>query len=291
MKLTGSFVALVTPLNQDLSLDIAALEQLIVWHVESRTQGLFIMGTTGEAASLSQSVYFEAIRLAVKFARGRLSIFAGTTANTADEVIALNERVKTDCVAGVLIAPPAYIKPPQRALVAFYQKIASATDLSIILYNVPGRNCVDLSLETIKQLAAIDNIIGLKDATGELNRVLESKAQLPEAFALLSGDDETSLGFMKLGGDGVISVTGNIVPQQLSDMCRLALDGKWKQAERIDNSLRSLHQNLFVEANPIPVKWLLSDLQKIKQTIAPPLVELDSQYHECLRKAYREASQ
>jgi 4-hydroxy-tetrahydrodipicolinate synthase len=291
MKLTGSFVALVTPLNQDLSLDISALEHLIDWHVESGTQGLFIMGTTGEAASLPQSIYFETIRQAVNFSKGRISIFAGTTSGTAEEVIALNSQVKNDGVSGVLIAPPAYIKPPQRALAAFYTQIANSTELSIILYNVPGRNCVDMSLETIKQLAEIDNIVGIKDATGELNRVLESKAQLPESFALLSGDDETSLAFMKLGGDGVISVTGNVVPKQISDMCRLSQNSKWSQAESIDNSLHSLHQNLFVEANPIPVKWLLGDLQKIKQTIAPPLVELDSQYHECLRKAYRKASQ
>jgi 4-hydroxy-tetrahydrodipicolinate synthase len=291
MKLTGSFVALVTPLNQDLSLDVVALEKLIEWHIESGTQGLFIMGTTGEAASLSQSVYFETIRFAVEFSGARLPIYAGTTSNTADEVILLNKQVESIGVSGVLIAPPAYIKPPQRALVSLYQMIASSTELPIILYNVPGRNCVDLSIDTIKQLAAIDNIIGLKDATGELNRVLESKAQLPETFSLLSGDDETSLAFMKLGGDGVISVTGNIVPQQLSDMCRLAQKGDWLEAEQIDNRLRGLHVNLFVEANPIPVKWLLSDIQKIKQTIAPPLVELDSQYYECLRTAYRKASQ
>jgi len=290
MKFRGSIVALITPLNSDYSLDVESLQNLVHWHIEQGTNAIVAMGTTGESATLPKEIYTESIKIIVEEAAGRIPVIAGVTAMTTETVISNIKLVESLGVDGTLLAPPYYIKPPQRAIISHYEQAAASSALPMILYNVPGRTCVDLSHETVVHLSKIDNIVAIKDATAELNRLAESKAVIDESFGLLSGDDPTAAEYMLKGGHGVISVTANIAPKQMAKLCELAVDGDKAGAELVNDQLAMLHDKLFVEANPIPAKWCLATMNKIKNIIAPPLVTMDEQYAEELMAAMNKAN-
>ncbi len=290
MVFSGSIVALVTPLNQDLTLDQAALTNLIDWHIQQGTNGLVVMGTTGESATLSPELYQQTIKLVVEHTKKRIPVIAGVTAITTAKVIDNIKLVEALGVDGTLLAPPYYIKPPQAAIVKHFTEAAAASPLPMILYNVPGRTAVDMSHETIITLSQLDNVVAIKDATAELNRISGSKASTNEDFALLSGDDPTACDFMLQGGHGVISVTANVAPKAMAEMCQAALIGDKDAALTINEQLADLHDKLFIQANPIPVKWCLAAMQRIKNIIAPPLQSMESQFEPVLRNAMLKAN-
>jgi len=283
-------VALVTPMQVDGSVDYQSLAKLVDFHVENNTSAIVAVGTTGESATLDLDEHCEVIRRTVELARGRIPVIAGTGANSTSEAIELTRCAQQGGADACLLVTPYYNKPPQRGLYLHHKKIAETVDIPQILYNVPGRTACDMLPETVKQLSAIDNIIGLKDATGDLDRLEQMQKLLAgAAFDLYSGDDATGTEFMLRGGDGVISVTTNVAPQAMAAMCEAALAGDRELAESLNEKLTGLHSCLFLEANPIPVKWALAEMQLIHPGIRLPLTVLAEEFHQPLREAMQQA--
>lgn len=287
---SGSIVALVTPFNDNGDVDYQQLEQLVEFHIQQGTDGIVAVGTTGESTTLSHDEHIKVVKQVVSFVNGRIPVIGGNGSNSTSEAVELTKRLNDSGVDAMLGVTPYYNKPPQRGLVEHYKAVANATDIPQILYNVPGRTQCDLLPETVAELSKVKNIIGIKEATGNLSRLSEIKALCDNNFLLFSGDDDTGLEFMLQGGHGVISVTNNVAPKLMSDLCRHALAGEREQAELINSKLKSLHSHLFVEANPIPVKWCVAQIGAISNgQLRLPLVELSSEYHELLNSAMREA--
>jgi len=281
----GSYVALVTPMQESGAVDLALLRSSLQWHVESGTDGLCILGTTGEASTLSMKEREDVLKVAVEEVKGTIPILVGTGTINPDSVKEQTlQAIDLGCDAA-LVVTPYYVKPPQRALVKHFHTVADL-GLPVMLYNVPGRTAVDMSAETIALCAAHGNIVGLKDATGQIERVAEVRGLCGEDFLLLSGDDGTSADFIVKGGNGCISVTANVCPAKMHQMMELLLEGKTEEAMRINAELDQLNQKLFVEANPIPVKWALQRMGKLPTAYCrPPLIEMASEYYPILEEA------
>lgn len=278
-------VALVTPMKEDLSLDWDGLGRLVEWHIEQGTDAIVAVGTTGESATLSVKEHSAVIRHVVDQVNGRVPVVAGTGANSTSEAIELTQHAKNSGCDACLLVTPYYNKPTQEGLYLHHKKIAESVDIPQLLYNVPGRTGVDMLPETVANLSLLDNIVGIKEATGDLQRLAEIKTRVKSDFLLISGDDETALEFMAQGGCGEISVTANVAPAKVAKMCELVLSGEVEGAREIDRELSSLHQALFLESNPIPAKWAVSQLGFIGEAIRLPLTLLSAQYHEPLRAA------
>jgi 4-hydroxy-tetrahydrodipicolinate synthase len=287
--LQGSLVAIVSPMFEDGRLDIPSLKTLIDYHVDQGTDGIVIVGTTGESPTVDFDEHCLLIQTAVTQVNGRVPVIAGTGANSTKEAIVLTQKAKELGADACLLVAPYYNKPTQEGLYQHFKAVADAVDIPQILYNVPGRTGCDISNDTVLRLATHANIVGIKDATGGIERGTDLLLRAPKEFAIYSGDDATALSLMLLGGHGVISVTANVAPKLMHEMCVSALAGDVKVAREINAKLFGLHQKLFVEANPIPVKWVLSEMGMIKTGIRLPMVTLSSQYHEVLRQACKPA--
>ena len=286
----GSIVAIVTPMRTSGEVDFAALAALVEWHVAEGTDGIVAVGTTGESATLDIDEHVAVIRKVVEVARGRVPVIAGTGANSTAEAIELTRAGQGAGADACLLVTPYYNKPPQEGMYRHYRAIAEAVATPIILYNVPGRTGVDLLPATVRRLAEIDNIVGLKEAKGELPRIRELlDLGLPAAFALYSGDDATACESILMGCQGDISVTANVAPGLMHRMCAAALAGKRAEAEALDAKLQPLHKNLFVEPNPIPAKWALAAMGRMPGGIRLPLVPMDPSHEEVVRSSLRAA--
>jgi len=287
--LNGSLVAIVTPMHDDGSLDLDAFRKLIDWHVREGTDGIVVVGTTGESPTVDFDEHHLLIRTAVEHLNRRIPVIAGTGANSTREAIELAAYAKQAGADMSLSVVPYYNKPAQEGLYRHFRAIAEAVGIPQIIYNVPGRTVADLANDTMLRLAQIPNIVGLKDATANIERASDLLRQLPADFAVYSGDDATGLALMLLGGRGVISVTANVAPRLMHEMCLAALAPDVARARELNNKLLGLHRNLFVEANPIPVKWAVSQMKLIKPGIRLPLTPLADSFHERVRAAMRAA--
>lgn len=285
----GSMVALVTPMNEAGELDFEALERLIEFHVENNTNAIVAVGTTGESATLNHKEHCSVIKFVVDKVRQRIPVIAGTGANSTSEAVELTLCASQVGVDACLLVTPYYNKPTQEGLFLHHQMIASKVSIPQILYNVPGRTACDMLPDTVCRLAEIPNIIGIKEATANLDRMRTIYNRCGEQLALFSGDDATSLDFILAGGKGTISVTSNIVPDKMSRLCQAAIDGDAATARKINQKLDALHQNLFLEANPIPVKWALYEMGLIAKGIRLPMTQLAEEYRQPLREAMKEA--
>lgn len=273
---SGSIVALITPMNNSGDIDYPSLKKLVDFHASSGTDAIVAVGTTGESSTLTQQEHIDVVLKTVEFAQGRIPVIAGTGSNSTREAIYYSQRFCDTGVAACLSVVPYYNKPTQEGLYQHYKAIAQSSDLPHFLYNVPGRTIVDMQPETVARLAKIDNIIGIKDATGDLSRVAKHRELCGEDFILLSGDDATGLDFIELGGNGVISVTNNVAAAKMAAMLKLALAGEFDKARSIDNTIAALHHTLFVESNPIPVKWALQQMNLIASaSLRLPLTTLN----------------
>jgi 4-hydroxy-tetrahydrodipicolinate synthase len=270
----GSIVAIVSPMQEDGSLDLDAYRRLIEWHIAEGTNAIVAVGTTGESPTVTPEEHGELIRVAVDAAKGRVPVIAGTGGNSTAEAIALTEHARKVGANASLQVVPYYNKPTQEGLYRHFRTIAERVDLPIILYNVPSRTVADLGTETTLRLTQVPGIVGLKDATSDMARAAEVLKRAPSTFAVYSGNDDSALALMLLGGHGVISVTANVAPRLMSEMCRAALAGDIAKARALNDRLLPLHSRLFVEANPIPVKWALAKLGRIAPGIRLPLVPL-----------------
>ncbi|CAM2189606.1 4-hydroxy-tetrahydrodipicolinate synthase [Paraburkholderia sacchari] len=289
ITLRGSIPAIVTPMHEDGSLDLPAFRKLIDWHVEEGTDAIVVVGTSGESATLDVEEHILMVKTAVEHAAGRLPIIAGAGGNSTAEAIELTKLAKNVGAQASLQVVPYYNKPTQEGMYRHFAKIAETVDLPVLLYNVPGRTVADMSNETILRLAQVPGIVGVKEATGNIDRAAHLIKHAPEGFKIFSGDDPTAIALMLLGGHGNISVTANVAPRQMSELCRAALEGDAKTARAIHLKLLSLHKNLFIESNPIPAKWALQELGRIEGGIRLPLTPLDERYHDVVRTALREA--
>lgn len=287
---SGSIVALVTPFNHSDEVDYDSLKQLVEYHIKSGSSAIVAVGTTGESATLTVEEHVKVVNKAVEFAAGRIPIIAGTGANATHEAVTFSRLLNNSGVAGCLSVTPYYNKPTQEGLYLHYKAIAEVSEVPVILYNVPGRTGVDLLPETIGRLSKLENIVGVKDATGDLTRVAKLRELCGDDFVLFSGDDATGLDFVKLGGNGVISVTNNIAAAEMATMLSLAAQGKYDEAEEINQKLMPLHQKLFVESSPIPVKWAAHQLGLIAQgDLRLPLTELSASLQPIVAKALKDA--
>jgi 4-hydroxy-tetrahydrodipicolinate synthase len=284
----GSMVALVTPMHEDGSLDWVALERLVKFHIENGTDAIVAVGTTGESPTLDMDEHCEVIRRTVEYARGRLPVIAGTGANSTSEAIELTECAHKLGADACLLVTPYYNKPTQEGLYLHHRKVADAVPVPQILYNVPGRTAVDMQPETVERLSKIPNIVGIKEATGNLDRARDILRRCGTSFDLYSGDDATALDCILLGAKGDISVTANVAPRSMHEMCKLAREGREQEARTINDRLMALHKNLFVEANPIPVKWALHEMGLIEGGIRLPLTPLSAAHHPTVRAALRD---
>ncbi len=287
--ITGSIVAIVTPMNADGSLDFERLKALIDFHVAEGTDGIVIVGTTGESPTVNVDEHCELIRATVDHAAGRVPVIAGTGANSTAEAIELTRFAAEAGADAGLSVVPYYNKPTQEGLYRHFRAVAEAVELPMYLYNVPGRTVADLANDTALRLAEIPNIVGIKDATGDLERACELVARAPEGFALYSGDDMTAMMFILLGGHGTISVTANVAPRLMHEMCVAALAGDAIEARALNARLLGLHKDLFCEANPIPVKWAVARMGLIGAGIRLPLTELSAAMHERVEDAMKQA--
>lgn len=285
----GSIVALVTPFDERDRIDYDALQGLIEFHIGAGTNGLVIAGTTGESATLEKGEHVALIRRAAEMVEGRIPVIAGTGSNSTRQTVDLSLEVADAAIDGYLLVVPYYNKPVQEGLYQHFRTIADAVDKPIMLYNVPGRTVADILPETVARLADHSNIVGVKDATGDMERMKEHLALLPGDFKYYSGDDFTTLEFLKLGGHGVVTVSGNVAPRQVSDMCRAVADGDFAKAAEIDQSLQPLNTALFVESNPIPVKWALHEMGLISSVIRLPLTVYADEFHEQMKDAMNTA--
>ena len=288
--LSGSLVAIVTPMQSGGALDFPALARLIDFHTTNGTSGIVIVGTTGESPTVNVDEHCQLIKAAIDHAAGRIPVIAGTGGNSTAEAIELTRFAKGAGAAACLSVVPYYNKPTQEGMYRHFRTIAEAVDLPVILYNVPSRTIADLATETVLRLAEIPGIVGLKDATSDLVRLVDLTNRLPTArdFALYSGNDDTALPFMLLGGNGVISVTANVAPRAVSEVCAAALANDVVTARRKNARLMSLHTRLFVEANPIPVKWALAEMGLIHNELRLPLTPLSPRFHDALRAVLRD---
>jgi 4-hydroxy-tetrahydrodipicolinate synthase len=286
---SGSLVAIVTPMTEDGALDLDALRRLVDWHIAEGTDGIVIVGTTGESPTVSFDEHCLLIRTTVEQAAGRVPVIAGTGANSTTEAIELTECAKRAGAQAGLSVVPYYNKPTQEGLYQHYKKIAEAVDLPLILYNVPGRTVADLANDTTLRLAEVPGIVGVKDATGSMERAADLLRRAPKDFALYSGDDASAMPFMLLGGHGVISVTANVAPKLMHQMCVAAFEGNLARARELNNMLLPLHSKLFVEANPIPVKWACTEMGLIPAGLRLPLTPLSAGLHDTVRDALRHA--
>ncbi len=287
--LKGSLVAIVTPMFEDGSLDLRRLRALIEFHVQEGTNGIVIVGTTGESPTVDFEEHCLLIRSAVEYAAGRVPVVAGTGANSTREAIELSAYAKQAGADMSLSVVPYYNKPTQEGLYRHFRAIAEAVDIPQILYNVPGRTVADLHNDTALRLAQIPNIVGLKDATGDMERGAELLRRAPANFAVYSGEDGAGLALLMLGARGVISVTANVAPRLMQEMCAAAFAGDIARARTLNNKLLGLHRHLFVEANPIPVKWVLQQMGLTAAGIRLPLTPLSSSFHDLLRTAMEQA--
>jgi 4-hydroxy-tetrahydrodipicolinate synthase len=285
----GSMVALVTPMREDGSLDREALQRLVDFHIEQGTDAIVAVGTTGESPTLDMEEHCEVIRLCVDYADGRLPVIAGTGANATSEAIELTRFAEQTGADASLLVTPYYNKPTQEGLYRHYRAVAEAVPMPLILYNVPGRTGCDMLPETVERLAEIPNIVGIKEATGSLERAREILKRCGERLDLYSGDDETALDFLLLGGKGVITVTGNVAPRLMHEMCAAALAKYESRARALNERLLPLHKSLFVESNPIPVKWALKEMGLMAGGIRLPLTPLSERHHDTVRNALRVA--
>jgi 4-hydroxy-tetrahydrodipicolinate synthase len=285
----GSLVAIATPMFADGKIDYQRLKSLVDFHIAAGTNGIVAVGTTGESPTVDVDEHVEIIRVVIEHAAGRVPIVAGTGANSTKEAIELSRHAKAIGAQYSLSVVPYYNKPTQEGLYQHFKAIAEAVELPQILYNVPGRTVADMANDTTLRLAQVPGIIGIKDATGNMERAADLVRRAPKDFALYSGDDGTALAFMLLGGHGVISVTANVAPGLMADMCRAALNGDHAAARAANDRLQMLHRDLFVEGNPIPVKWVLEQMGKIGPGIRLPLTPLSANYHNRLREAMRAA--
>jgi len=287
--ITGSIVAIVTPMHKDGKLDYPRLRSLIDFHVQEGSDGIVIVGTTGESPTVNVEEHCELIHVAVEQAAGRVPVIAGTGGNSTSEAIELTAYAKKSGVSASLNVVPYYNKPTQEGLYQHFKTIAEAVDLPLILYNVPGRTVADMSNETTLRLAEVPGIIGIKDATGNIERATDLILRAPKGFALYSGDDASALAFILLGGHGTISVTANVAPRLMHEMCVAALAGDAIKARAINAKLFGLHKHLFLEANPIPVKWAVAQMGLMEQGIRLPMTSFSPEYHDRLRLAMRDA--
>jgi 4-hydroxy-tetrahydrodipicolinate synthase len=287
--ITGSLVAIVTPMHEDGKLDLARFRNLIDWHVAEGTDGIVVVGTTGESPTVDFDEHKELIRLAVQHSRGRIPVIAGTGGNSTAEAVELTESAKKAGATACLSVVPYYNKPTQEGLYLHFRKIAETVDLPMILYNVPGRTVADMQTDTVLRLAGVPGIIGMKEATANLERNTDLIRRAPRNFAVYSGDDATCLALILMGGHGVISVTANVAPKLMHQMCAAALVGDVKKARELNFKLFPLHQKLFVEANPIPVKWALAEMGMIEPGLRLPLSPLADRFHQTVREALHEA--
>jgi 4-hydroxy-tetrahydrodipicolinate synthase len=292
-RLTGSIVAIATPMQAGGALDLPALARLIEFHIAEGTSGIVIVGTTGESPTVDFDEHCLLIKTAVETVRGRIRVIAGTGANSTSEAIELTEFAKKAGVDSCLSVVPYYNKPTQEGMYRHFRAIAERTPLPMVLYNVPGRTGADLSTETTLRLADVPGIVGIKDATADVGRGSELIKALALAghrdFAVYSGEDITALPLILMGGHGVISVTANVAPKLMAQMCAAAIKGDVVTARERNNRMLGLHRKLFIESNPIPTKWALAEMGMIKNELRLPLVPLSPQYHEAVRAALREA--
>jgi 4-hydroxy-tetrahydrodipicolinate synthase len=285
----GSIPALLTPFNQDGSLDLATLKTLLDWHIAEGSDAVVVVGTTGESPTVDFDEHHRLIETAVTHVAGRIPVIAGTGANATAEAIELAQFSKKAGADAHLSVVPYYNKPTQEGLYRHYMAIADAVELPLILYNVPGRTVADMSNDTVLRLAKVPHIVGIKDATGNLERGTDLLQRAPTDFAIYSGDDASAIALMLLGGRGSISVTANVAPRLMHEMCAAALAGDLPRACEINFRLLGLHRHLFVEANPIPVKWAVQQLGHIGETLRLPLTPLSLECHERVRGAMRQA--
>ena len=285
----GSIVALVTPFDEQDRIDYEALRRLIEFHVGEGTNGLVIAGTTGESATLVEGEHAELIRRAVEIVDGRIPVLAGTGSNSTRQTVDLSQEVGDAGIDGYLLVVPYYNKPVQDGLYRHFWTIADAVDKPVMLYNVPGRTVADLLPETLVRLAEHANIFGVKDATGDMERMRQHQALLPDDFKYYSGDDFTTLEFLKLGGHGVVTVSGNVAPRQVAEMCKAVAGGDMEKATEIDENLQALNTALFLESNPIPVKWAVNQMGLISSAIRLPLTNYASEFHDQMKDAMKTA--
>lgn len=281
----GSIVAIVTPMFEDGSLDRDSLRKLLDWHIAEGTDGIVIVGTTGESATVSPEEHCELVKLAVDHVARRIPVIAGTGGNSTVEAIALTRHAKEVGADASLQVVPYYNRPTQEGMYRHFRTIAEAVDLPIILYNVPGRTVADMGNDTIARLAPIDNIVGVKDATGNIGRGIELLRMVDKSFAVYSGDDATAMALMFCGGAGNISVTANVAPRAMHELCAAAMAGDIARAIEINNGVLDLHGKLFIEPNPVPVKWALAEMGKMPAGLRLPLAPLSTQYHDAVRAA------
>jgi 4-hydroxy-tetrahydrodipicolinate synthase len=286
---SGSLVALVTPFGGDNKVDYISLKRLIDFHVEQGSNGLVIAGTTGEAATLSRSEHIELISRSVELAAGRLPVIAGTGSNSTAQTVDLSRAVEDCGIDAYLIVVPYYNKPVQEGIYRHFTVIADGVNKPVMLYNVPGRTVADMLPDTVARLASHGNIFGIKEATGDIDRLKAIQDRVGDEFRLFSGDDFTMLPFIEQGGHGVVTVSGNVAPNQVASVCQLATAGKSDDAKALDDTLQSLNTSLFVESNPIPVKWALGQMGLMEDHIRLPLTPYASENHENMRAALREA--
>ena len=287
--ITGSIVAITTPMFPDGSINYERLKGLVDFHVASGTDAIVAVGTTGESPTVSMEENVAVIGAVIEYAAGRVAVIAGTGANSTKEAIELSRRAKEVGAKFSLSVVPYYNRPTQDGMYQHFKAIVEAVDLPQILYNVPSRTVADLHNDTILRLAQVPGIIGIKDATGNLERCADLARRAPKEFALYSGDDGSGLAFMLMGGHGVISVTANVAPALMAKMCHAALQGDFAAARAANDRLQALHRDLFVEGNPIPVKWVLEQMGRIGPGIRLPLTSLSPIYHNRLREAMRAA--
>ncbi|KMN83591.1 dihydrodipicolinate synthase [Chromobacterium sp. LK11] len=287
--LTGSLVALVTPMSADGSVDYEALRRLVDFHIENGTDGIVAVGTTGESATLNVTEHIAVVKAVVEYAAGRVKVVAGAGGNSTAEAIELSHLSREVGADYVLSVVPYYNKPTQEGLYQHFKAIADASKLPVILYNVPGRTVADMSNDTALRLASHPNIVGLKDATGDIGRACDLVMRVPEGFILYSGDDATGMAFMLCGGHGVISVTANIAPKFMSELCKAATGGDAKRAREINDKLQGLHKQLFIEPNPIPAKWALTRMNRIPSGIRLPLTPLSTDAQAAVEAAMKQA--
>jgi 4-hydroxy-tetrahydrodipicolinate synthase len=288
IQIRGSIPAIVTPMHEDGSLDLPAFRKLIDWHAEEGSNGLVVVGTSGESATLSVDEHILMVKTAVEHTAKRFPIIAGAGGNSTSEAVELAKAAKEVGADATLQVVPYYNKPTQEGMYQHFRKIAESVDLPVILYNVPGRTVADMNHDTVLRLADVPGIVGVKEATGNIDRAANLIKYAPAHFAIYSGDDPTAIALMLLGGHGNISVTANVAPRAMSELCRAALAGDAITARKIHLSLLSLHKQMFCESNPIPAKWALAVLGRMESGIRLPLTPLDARYHDVVRDALRE---
>lgn len=281
----GSMVALVSPMKADGALDFEALERLVEYHVAQGTRALVVAGTTGESPTLATDEHAKLIGEAVRLAAGRIPVIAGTGSNSTAQTLDLTRKVEAMGVDGFLLVVPYYNKPSQEGLYQHFRTVAESVGKPVVLYNVPGRTSCDLKPETVARLAPLDTVVGLKEATGDMERLKQLRALCGDAIELYTGDDGTAMEFMLGGGIGDVSVTANVAPRDMQALCEAACAGDRERAKQINDRLMPLHEALFVESNPVPVKWALSEMGLIEPGIRLPLVPLAESYRQRVRDA------